>query len=136
MSHPLLDVDHLRVDLERYLRSLGEVFATFRQQDSGCYALGVAVGGERWFVKFSAESRAVPSLECAAAFHREITHPSIIPLRGVMHTPSGLALVYPWADGEVLYGAPVTGPAKRLTRWDPMLGSDRSRSPRSWMHST
>lgn len=114
MPHPVLDVDHLRVDPEAYLRERAEIFAAFRQQDSGCHALGIALGDERWFVKFSVEARAVPSLERAVAFHRDVVHPAVIPLRSAIRTPSGLALVYPWVDGEVLYGAPVTGPVKRL----------------------
>lgn len=114
MTHPLLDVDHLDVDLESYLAGRGDVFAAFRQQDSGCHALGVRIGGERWFVKFSVELRAVRSLERAVAFHGRVSHPVVIPLRRVIHVPGGLALVYPWVDGEVLYGALVTGPADRL----------------------
>lgn len=114
MTHPLLDVDHLGVDPESYLRERGEVFAAFRQQDSGCHALGVRLGDERWFVKFSVEPRAVPSLERAVAFHRQVAHPAVIALRRVIRTPGGFALVYPWVDGEVLYGAPVTGRAQRL----------------------
>jgi hypothetical protein len=55
VAHPLFDVDHLASDVERCLVDIGEVFAEFRRQDSGCHALGVALGEERWFVRFSVE---------------------------------------------------------------------------------
>ena len=100
MSHPVLDVGHLGVDPASYLRERAEVFAAFREQDSGCHALGVALGDERWFVKFSVQAGAVPSLERAVAFHRDVVHPAVIPLRSAIRIPSGLALVYPWVDGE------------------------------------
>jgi serine/threonine-protein kinase len=46
--------------------------------------------------------------------HREVSHRSIISLLQTISLPNGLALVYPWVDGEVLYGAPTTGRAARL----------------------
>ncbi|MGI8693856.1 MAG: hypothetical protein ACR2JK_13315 [Geodermatophilaceae bacterium] len=116
----MLDVEQIDADVELFLTDVGEVFAEFRQQDSGCQALGLRVEQDRWFVKFSVEQHAVPSLRRAAALHREVEHPSVIPLRNVISlrnvsgSRSGLALVYPWVDGEVLYGAPGGGATQRL----------------------
>lgn len=73
----MLDADHLSIELELYLREMGDVFATFRQQDSGCHASGVALGDGRWFVKYSVEAGAVPALERAAAFHRDVVHQAV-----------------------------------------------------------
>lgn len=111
--------------MELYLRSVGDVFSAFHRQDSGCHSIGVALGDERWFVKFSVAHRAISSLKRAIALHREVIHPVVIPLRHVLRVPSGLALVYPWVDGGVLYGAPVAGRAQRL---DPEGAHARFRS--------
>lgn len=113
VRHPLLGVDRVDTDPERYLSGVGDVFPAFRQQDSGCVSLGVAVAGERWFVKFPVEARAVPSLERAVRLHRAVVHPAVIGLRHVIRTRGGPVLVHPWVAGEVLYGAP-GGRARRV----------------------
>lgn len=114
VRHPLLGVDRLHTDPQRYLSGAGDVFAEFRQQDSGCRSLGMSVDGERWFVKFAVEAKAVSPLERAVRFHHAVAHPVIIGLRHLIRTPVGPALVYPWANGEVLYCAPATGRTKRV----------------------
>lgn len=91
-----------------------EVFASFTRQDSGCDSYGVTVEGCRLFVKAAAEDCAIASLERAVRLHREVSHASIIPLLHTITLPTGLALVYPWVEGEVLYGAPTTGRPARL----------------------
>jgi amidase len=90
--------------LDRRLRALGEVFATFRDQDSGGASFGVEVGGRRLFVKGAVEPRAEPSLRRAVAVHRAVRHPAVVPLLGELAADGVPALVYPWVDGEVLYG--------------------------------
>lgn len=105
---------HVEGDVEDWLAREGDVFAAFRLQDSGCTAWGIAIDGQRWFVKASREERAIASLERAIAFHRAVSHPTIIALVESISTDDGLALVYPWVDGEVLYGAPMGGSRKRL----------------------
>ena len=99
MPHPLED---------------GEVFAEFATQDSGCAAFGMRVDGRRLFVKVPTERWAVPSILRATALHRAVVHPAIIPLRARVETAAGPALIYPWVDGEVLYGAPMGGRAQRM----------------------
>jgi hypothetical protein len=91
-----------------------EVFASFTLQDSGCHAFGVTVGDCRLFIKASAEDCAIASLERAVRLHREVSHASIIPLLHTITLPTGPALVYPWVNGEVLYGPPTTGRSGRL----------------------
>lgn len=94
--------------------AVGEVFAEFAGQDSGCVSVGVRVAGRRLFVKVPNEPHAAPSLRRAMAVHGAVAHRAIIPLLGTAPTGAGPALVYPWVDGEVLYGAPVGGRAQRL----------------------
>ena len=96
------------------LRDGGEVFAEFAMQDSGCVAFGVRVDERRLFVKVPAEPEGVPSLLRAIALHDAVVHPAIIPLLATMTTDAGPALIYPWVDGEVLYGAPVGGRDQRM----------------------
>jgi len=100
--------------VESIVRTVGHVFAEFVQQDSGCRSFGVSADDERWFLKAAVEEQALPSLERAVALHRHVRHPAIVPLRNVVRTGKTIVLVYPWVDGEVLYGAPVGGSATRL----------------------
>lgn len=96
-------------------RTSPRILATFDRQDSGCRSYGVDVGGCRLFVKASVEVRAVPSLQRAVALHEAVRHEAIIPLLGAATTSDGgMLLVYPWVDGEVLYGAPLGGRPQRL----------------------
>jgi serine/threonine-protein kinase len=103
-AHPLLDVDEIP-ETEAYLRSVGEVFRTFREQDSGCLSHGVRLpDGSRWFVKEATTGRAQRSLDRARAFHRAVRHPAIVPqLHRITVGKRRTAVVMPWHDGEILY---------------------------------
>lgn len=101
-SHPLLDVEAVDL-LEPYLEDVGSTFRAFRDQDSGCQSYGVAVGDERWFVKGATTPLAASSLRRAVDVHGAVQHSAIVPLRHHFQLRDGLALVYPWAEGEVLY---------------------------------
>ncbi len=104
--HPLLAVDEIPA-IEPYLRTVGEVFRSFREQDSGCVSYGVQLpDGERWFVKEATTAAAQPSLDRAWAFHRAVRHPAIVPqLHRITVTDGGrTAVVMPWSPGESLYG--------------------------------
>ncbi len=120
----ILRVERVVGDVAEHLARVGSVFAAFLLQDSGCRAWGGAIDGQRWFVKASMEARAVPSLRRAIELHAKVSHPTIIPLREWVETDDGLALVYPWVDGEVLYGAP----GGRATRLDPSGAHARFRA--------
>ncbi|MEU6144244.1 serine/threonine protein kinase [Streptomyces sp. NPDC047081] len=103
--HPLLAVDELPA-VEARLRTVGEVFRSFREQDSGCVSYGVQLpDGERWFVKEATTDAAQRSLERAWAFHRAVRHPAIVPqLHRIVVADSGrIAVVMPWREGELLY---------------------------------
>jgi serine/threonine-protein kinase len=108
-----------------WIDELGEVFAVFDHQDSACVSYGLMAEGKRWFVKTAISAGAVPALERAVAFHRAVSHSAIIPLQRVINAPIGPGLVYPWVDGDVLYGAPTAG---RETRVDPAGPHSRFRS--------
>ena len=100
--HPLLDVDRIDDDIEPYLQHLGEVFVVHRGHDSGNISYGVRIGTQRWFVKHTARPEALPHLESAQRFHAAVKHPAIVPLVGSVRTASGLAIIHPWVDGDIL----------------------------------
>lgn len=101
-SHPLLEVEAVDL-LEPYLEDVGSIFRAFHDQDSGCQSYGVAVGDERWFVKGATTPQAASSLRRVVDVHGAVQHSAIVPLRHHFQLRDGLALVYPWAEGEVLY---------------------------------
>jgi serine/threonine protein kinase, bacterial len=114
MPHPLLDRAAIDVPPETFLRGAGDVFAVFaRDQDSGNHSYGVAVAGERFFVKSAgppgaphpvlAHADRVALLRNAARLHATFRHPLLPPLRHVIESPHGPLLVYDWAEGELLY---------------------------------
>ncbi|MFE9633417.1 serine/threonine protein kinase [Streptomyces sp. NPDC006463] len=101
-AHPLLNVAHV-ASLDTYLADIGTIFRAFADQDSGCISYGVLVDERRWFVKSASSPAAVSSLRRAVAVHQAVTHPAITPLLHSITTDQGLALVYPWVPGDVLY---------------------------------
>ncbi|MFD0021299.1 serine/threonine protein kinase [Streptomyces sp. NPDC058382] len=117
MAHPLLDIDiDVLAEVELHLRRVGDLFAAFRDQDSGCVSYGVRMaGGDRWFVKEAVTEAGRQSLERAWAFHRAVEHPAIVPQvrRIAVGGNGGRAVVMPWRDGEVLYHCTVHGPRDR-----------------------
>ncbi|SEC16607.1 serine/threonine protein kinase [Streptomyces sp. 2314.4] len=117
--HLLLDTETVDA-LEPYLEDVGTVFHAFREQDSGCVSYGVAVGGERWFVKGATESEATTSLRRAVRVHAAVQHPVIVPLQHTFDIAGGLALVYPWVDGTVLYHPTVSRHGGRTAPDSPM----------------
>jgi serine/threonine-protein kinase len=98
------------------LATLGEVFAAFEEQDSGCRSYGVAAGGERWFVKLAPDAATAALLRSAARFHAAVRHPVILAPVAFADADERAALVYPWVPGAVLYHATK---AHRPSRTDP-----------------
>ena len=90
-------------DFLAQLNDLGNVFCTFGDQDSGCLSFGVAVGGKKYFIKYSDEPRGIASLERALKLGRDFSHRGLAKFHKVLPTKEGLALEYDWLNGEVLY---------------------------------
>ena len=112
MPHPLTEVTTIDVPVESYLCDVGQVFHTFRYQDSGTTSYGVLVDGQRCFVKPSDDPDIVESLRRAIHLHTTVQHPALPRLHNAFETPDGLALVYEWVPGEVLYD-PSSTPEQR-----------------------
>lgn len=100
-----------------YLRTIGSIFATFdaRTQDSGNVSFGVEASGRRWFVKtagnpgsssFLSHEDRVALLSNAQRLAREVRHPALPSLLGVVRSAWGPMLVYDWAAGELLRAPP------------------------------
>ena len=100
--HPLLDVACVDRPLADHLAASGDVFVTIGGHDSGNTSYGVAVAGERWFVKHASDVAPIAVLENAIRFHAAVRHPAIVPLAATLRARDGLALVHPWRAGEVL----------------------------------
>jgi serine/threonine-protein kinase len=99
----LIRVRRIETGIEPYLDQLGEVFQAFRDQDSGCTSYGVSAAGRRWFVKHSDEPRGISSLRRALDLHSIVRHEALPGLHNAFVTPGGLALVFDWVPGELLY---------------------------------
>jgi serine/threonine-protein kinase len=99
----LLDINEVNEEIERYLARRGRIFKAFRRQDSGCVSYGVAADGRRWFVKHSNQARGIAGLRRARHLHQQVDHPALARLVNAFKTPDGLALVYEWLLGQVLY---------------------------------
>lgn len=94
---------------ERYLRSVGTVFAEFRAQDSGNISYGLKVGEQRLFVKtagrpdepipFLGHAERVALLRNAVRLSATFTHPTLPQLLRVVESPSGPLLFSRWLKG-------------------------------------
>ncbi|MGW6984425.1 serine/threonine protein kinase [Streptomyces sp. NPDC054932] len=118
-THPILNVNRVPA-LEPYLARTGSIFRTFTDQDSGCISYGLMAAGQRWFVKGASTADGVSSLRRAISVHQAVAHPAIVPLSHFFRTDDGLALVYPWMPGEVLYHPTRARQGGRATPGSPM----------------
>ncbi|MEU7607362.1 serine/threonine-protein kinase [Streptomyces sp. NPDC041003] len=118
-TQPFLTVTHVAA-LESFLSGMGTVFRKFDEQDSGCIAYGLEVAGSRWFVKTASKPTGICSLRRAISVHQAVSHPAIVPLVHSFTTDEGLALVYPWVSGEVLYHPTRSRHGGRATPGSPM----------------
>jgi len=117
LTHPLTDIDRIDVPPAVYLAEIGAVSARFdeRTQDSGNSSYGVAIEGERYFVKTAGppddtrwyldHSQRVALLRNAVELARSCDHGALPRLHNVIETPHGPALVYEWLAGD-LVGVP------------------------------
>ncbi len=132
MPHPLLQRPAIDLPPSEYLRSVGLVFAEFgdKTQDSGNISYGVQVGEARYFVKTAGlpddprpaldHGGRVALLRDAAQLSATVSHSLLPGLLGVIESPDGPMLVYPWLDGELLG-------ASRAMRDDPRSAFQRFR---------
>jgi serine/threonine-protein kinase len=80
--------------------------------------------GRRWFVKYSSVARGIAGLRRASQVHKSVDHPALARLHNSFETPDGLALVYEWLTGSVLYDYTTNG----VGRDDPAGAHARFRS--------
>jgi serine/threonine-protein kinase len=99
----LTQVQRIETGLEAYLSGVGVVFRVWRHQDSGCISYAVEAHGSRWFVKHSSNPHGIASLGRALNLSTQVHHLALPSLYNSFRTPGGLALVYEWVPGELLY---------------------------------
>ncbi len=133
MQNPLLETKSINLPPDRYLHSVGTVFAEFgaNTQDSGNISYGVQIDGERYFVKTAGlpddarpyldHAARVGLLRNAVRMQADYHHPILLRVQHVIESPYGPLLVYPWFEGELL-GTP------RAQRDDPRSPFQRFRS--------
>lgn len=95
-----------------WLRSLGNVFAVFDQQDSGNICFGIEKDGKKIFVKyagarpldFSGDPQdAVSRLMEAVPLYATLRHPHLIQLIDHYRVANGYAAIFEWVEGECLH---------------------------------
>ena len=98
----VFDADRIEVPIETFL---GDRTRRRFGERKHSIVLGIEDGRDRYVVKTATDEETSRLLRDAVAFHSHVAHPAIVPLLHRFETPEGLALVYPWADGEVLADA-------------------------------
>ncbi|MFF4648051.1 serine/threonine protein kinase [Streptomyces sp. NPDC001389] len=71
-------------------------------------------------MKAASKATGICSLRRAISVHQAVSHPAIAPLVHSFTTDEGLALVYPWVRGEVLYHPTRSRHGGRATPGSPM----------------
>jgi serine/threonine protein kinase len=99
----LLELGTLDRELERYLEEETEILRAYREQDSGCVSYAAYQAGDRFFIKHAVTDRGVSRLRRAEAIYAAVTHRALPHLLNRFQTPAGIAHVYEWVPGDVLY---------------------------------
>jgi len=95
--------DHIDVALDDFLPTVAHVVRRFGDRlDSRTTVVGIETDSGRFVVKHAADPESVTWLKSAIRFHAAVSHPSIPPVLHHITTADGLAIVQPWASGEVL----------------------------------
>jgi serine/threonine-protein kinase len=118
-------------EIESLLPRCGRILGRFERQDSGNVSYGLECAGLRLFVKTAGPLRPVGSappraervaaLRRLARLQRRFRHPALPMLRNALEIPSGPALVFDWAAGELLH-------VPRALRADPSSAFARFRA--------
>jgi len=114
-----------------FLQTVGTLFTTFNQQDSGNISYGIMIGEQRYFVKTAGEptdsspyldhAGRVALLRNAMRLAQSCDRPTLCRLYNVIESPAGPLLVYEWVAGELI-GVP------RAQRDDPTSSYQRFRA--------
>ena len=112
MPNSLATVTKIQMDIEDCLRSVGEVFRAFRDQDSTRISYGVLSSERRWFVNHSNHPRGLASLERVCNLNMNVRHAALPRLSNRFETVNGVAL---GPDG----GTALSGSGDKTLRvWD------------------
>jgi serine/threonine protein kinase len=96
--------DRIEVPLDDFLPTVGRVVRRFGERgDSRTTIVGVETDAGPVVVKHATDQESVGWLESAIRFHAAVVHRWITPIIHHVRTPAGLAIVQPWAVGEVLH---------------------------------
>lgn len=130
----LLTVQSIDQDPQAFLQSVGELFTSFNQQDSGNISYGLTVtdadgNDRRYFIKTAGDptnptpyldhAGRVALLHNAVRLNQSCDHPALCRLYNVIESPVGPLLVYEWIEGELIgvHSAQRTDPASAYQRF-------------------
>ena len=105
MPDSLATVTKIQMDIEDCLRSVGEVFRAFRDQDSTSISYGVLSSDRCWFVKHSEHPGDLNSLERAYSLDINVRDAALPRLSNRFETANGVALVCDWVPSGNLYAS-------------------------------
>ena len=110
----MLEVDRIDQEPDRYLHTIGDVFAVFDEaiQDSGNISYGIRAEEERFFVKtagrpdnpdpYLSHTERISMLRNAVHLWRRCGYHTLPALHQVIESPTGPLLVYQWVNGELV----------------------------------
>ncbi len=110
-----------------WLRSLGEVFCVFDEQDSGNICFGIEKSGIKRFVKYAGAKTleysgqpedAIARLKQSIPLYEKLKHPHLIKLINHFQVAEGYALEFDWFDGECLHSHWSFPPPQKYTHPD------------------
>ncbi|MEO4052267.1 serine/threonine protein kinase [Solibacillus sp. CAU 1738] len=96
----------------QWLKTFGEVFTVFAEQDSGNICFGVEKDGMKKFVKYAGAKTkeysgqpedAVARLKNSVPIYKDLQHKHLVDLLDHLEVEKGYALVFDWFDGECLH---------------------------------
>lgn len=125
----------VETSLGDFLPTVGQVVRRFGDRlDSRTTIVGMETDAGPVIVKHAADEESVEWLRSAIRFHTAVAHPSIVPIVYHLATPNGLAVVQPWAPGDVLQDAfdptvPTATSPVRLTNASSLWPCPRSPGP-------
>lgn len=91
---------------ENWINEYGEIFKIFGDHDSGNISYGInTTDSQKYFIKFAPyeNKSAIKYLENAYTLGKNINHSALSILRFAVDCSDGLALIYDWYDGCIIY---------------------------------
>lgn len=124
-----ITLDKVKFDLKEshnfeWLNNLGETFCVFDENDSGNISFGIINENKKYFVKYAGAKTkeyegdiqaAIDNLTHSIAIYKDLEQKDLIRFIKVIKTPSGLATIFEWFEGDCLFAHWTFGKWDRYT---------------------